>query len=187
MQTPPPLTGPTRPKVLTVAAVISIVFGAFGILGSLPALLGVMGLKMPAADPVSAAMLADPVVQSFQNIAGVVGALTGILLLAAGVALLKCREWARKVVIGWSIYSVIATAIGTYVTYVHIMPAMQKGLQEQMKGMGESGAVGAKVAMAAGSIGAVVGLLFGVGLAITLIVLVTRPKAKAACQAITYS
>lgn len=182
METPPPIAPSARPKVLIVSAVIAIVFGIFGLLGSIPALLLMAGMKMPANDPVSAAMLADPTMQAFQKWGGLLGALAGVVLLAGGIGLLKCREWARKAVIGWSVYSMFATAIGSYITIVHMVPLIDKAMKENVKQMGQGAEVGAKIGTIAATGGAIVGLLFSIGLAIALIIMLTRPRAKAACQ-----
>lgn len=177
METTPPPIRTGRPTILTVAAVICIVFGIIGILGSLPSLVGIHG-----NDPVTQAMMADTVVQSNLKTLALVNAIAGSVLLAAGIGLLKCREWARKATLGWSIYSIFASIAGTYFTLVHMMPAMQKGMQEQLKTMGESAASTAKIAMMAATGGAFMGLVFSIGLAIALMVMVTRAPVKAACR-----
>jgi hypothetical protein len=182
MQTPPPIVTSARPKILTTAAVIAIIFGVIGALGSLPAVLAACGIKLPANDPVSVALQSDAVILRFQNIGGILGLVSSTVLLISGVSLLKCREWARKAMVAWGFYSILSTIAGSYVTFVHIMPITQKAMETMLKDMGQGAATGAQFANAAMMGGVAIGLLFGVGLAVALIVMATRPSARAACQ-----
>jgi hypothetical protein len=183
MQLPPPVVPAGRPKVLVAAAIINFIVGALSFFAILGVLMSFFAAKL---DPVSGAMMADPFMKNFQIISGLASVISGIVLIIAGVGLLKCRNWARLTTIGYGIYSVLASIVGSYVTFVFILPVTQKAMQDQMASLGAKGAEGAEIAMKAGAIGGMVGAAFGIlfalAIAITLIVLVTRPQAKAACN-----
>ena len=192
MQAPPPLTAvPNRPKVLMAAAIISLIFGTlglFGLMGALMALSGVQFAPMPGGGEAAKEMMNEPHVKALSIYGGLIGAAAGAALVAAGIGLLKCREWARKVVIFWSFYHMLASTVAAYITSVYMMPLMQKMMEAQIKlqsnGKGpDVAAFSSKFGSVMGIASAIIGILFAVAVGVTLIILVTRPQAKAACRA----
>lgn len=195
MQTPPPIPQAGRPKSLTAAAVICFIFGAFGLFGLLGALMSLADVQfgtMPGTAEATKAMMNEPHVKALTVYGGFLNAAAGALLIAAGVGLLKCRNWARTVTILWSLYNVAVYIVSGYITSVYMMPLMQKMMEAQFKaqsgGKGmPSSDIASKMGSVMGTLSAVVGVLFAVAVGVTLIILVTRPKAKAACQPTVFS
>lgn len=183
MQPPPLIPSTGRPKVLSAAAIICFIFGALGLLGIVGATTAIFGSPIASLDPVTGEMMSDPDIRRFQITAGILSAIGGAVLVAAGVRLLKCKNWARVTVIGWGIFHLLNASYAAYMTVVYMLPAAHKALEAQVKGKGSAGAnVAMQISSAAGMIGAVMGVLFAIAVVVALIVLVTRPQAKAACR-----
>lgn len=185
METPPPITPAGRPKALIASAIIAMVVGVFGLLSSIPALLLLSGMKMPAADPMTKAMIEDPTIHYVQTYGRLLGVVAGAILLAGGISLLRCREWARKAVVGWSMYSILAASVDAYVAIFRIVPLMEKVMHENFSYSESASATAARAAKIGSIVAtgrAVSGLLFSVGVGLALMIVLTRPRVKAACQ-----
>ena len=192
MQAPPPLTVvPGRPKVLTAAAILCLIFGAmglFGLLGAMMALSGAQVAPMPGGGDAAKELMNEPHVKALSVYGGLIGAAVGAAAVAAGIGLMKCRDWARKVAIFWSFYHILAAIGGAYITSKYMMPLMQKMMEAQIKLQSNgkesdaAAAFGSKVGTLVGTLSAIFGVLFAVAVAVTVIILVTRPQGRAACR-----
>jgi hypothetical protein len=183
MQPPPPIPTTGRPKVLSAAAIICFIFGAFGLLGIVGVAMAIFGSPIASLDPVSGEMMSDPGIRRFQITSGILGTLGGAVLVAAGVGLLRCKNWARVTVLAWGVFHLLNAFYAAYMTVYYVLPATQKALAAQMKAQGGPGSdVAVQIGSAAGMIGAAMGILFAIAVVVALIILVTRPQAKAACR-----
>lgn len=176
----PPLQAGRRPVILTVAAVCSIVIGALFLLTSLSALL--LSSVLPS-DPASAAMedatRSHPLIHVLYVSIGFTSDVASALLLAAGIGLLRCREWARKAVLGWSFYNIISTLAATWIVKVWIVPAVEAVPQSDPSVVfaGDPDAMGSILRLSL-----FFGLFLGLGTSIALLWMVCHPKTKTACS-----
>jgi hypothetical protein len=157
-------------------------------MGAIMALMNVQMAPMPGGGDAAKEMMNEPHVRALSIYGGLIGAAAGAALIAAGIGLLKCRDWARKVAVLWSFYHIAASTVGAYITSMYMMPLMQKMMEAQIKlqsnGKGpDVAAFSSKFGAVVGTLSAVFGVVFAVAVAVTMIVLVTRPQAKAACRA----
>lgn len=157
--------GANRPTSALVFAVLHIAFGVMGSLGLL------LSLAMLRLVPNSGQF--DPFAQMgegfrvFQNVQMVLGGLANVVLIAAGVGLLRLREWARLASLGYAVFAIVAGLVGTAVTMsVVVYPMLQKTGQQQAMVFGVVG----------GSLGGCLGLLYPAAILFFL----TRPHVVAA-------
>jgi hypothetical protein len=52
-----------------------------------------------------------------------------VVLIAAGIGLLKLREWARKASIAYGIYGVVVSLVGAYIQFSYVMPILEELLE----------------------------------------------------------
>ena len=57
------------------------------------------------------------------------GLAVSVVLIAAGIGLLKLREWARKASIAYGIYGVVVSLVGTYIQFSYVMPILEELLE----------------------------------------------------------
>jgi len=146
-----------RPTSVTVFGVLNIVFGAIGLL-SLPMSLATLSGKMPGA---MGALTQDPTWRAYMTVGLVVGPIMCIVLIAAGIGLLKLLKWARLVSIYYAIVAIVWGIVGVAFTLVYVVPK----ITGSMSGPAATG----------GAIGGLAGGVIGMVYPILLIVFMLRP------------
>ncbi len=134
-----------------------------------------------------------PMIQGFQGISLVTGIVLNVLMLISGVGLLRLREWARRLALWVGGFKIARQVLQALINITVIMPISMKAQREMMAQM-QAGAGAnaqfmesmAKVGAAAGSAMVVLLVVLGVIWPIIMIVLLTRPGSRAACQAASY-
>jgi hypothetical protein len=171
METKPPAT-------IKVCGIMNLVFGGLGICGSIPTLMMITNPKVMefgtgVPNPALVAMEKVPFYGMFMKGAVIVGIPVTILLIMAGVGLIKERPWARKATIGWAIWTTVLAVVTLYVNVQYLFPAM----------MEQTTVVGTQVPAAAqqagkigGIVGGVVGGLFSMAYPIAALIMLTRPS-----------
>lgn len=163
------------------------IFEAFAIFGAMSNFIS-MSLIQPGeaaiTNPALAAMNASPEFAFYTKLMAPVTLLLAVIGIITGLGLLKGREGARKAGIALGSIKVIIAIVGGWMTATYLGPAMEK-IMLTMAGSKATGEAEAmvqstmKIAMTASAVG---GAVFAVGLAVTMIVLLTRPSAKAFCS-----
>ncbi len=162
-----------RPVSATVFGILNLVFAAFGLFG----LLATVTLLSTAADthnPVARAMLDNPTFALWIKIGLPLGLIALLVLLVAGIGLLRLKEWARKLSIGYAIYAIVMGVVGMLMNLLFVVRPMLAQAQQQ----GPENA-----AAMAGAFGGVMGGCIGMIYPILLLIFLTRPKLVAAFQA----
>ena len=163
-----------RPTSVTVFGILNIVFAAFGFFGIIGSI--VMFFVMdPAMNPMTKIMQDHPAYASWLKLMIPVGFVVAGALLAAGIGLLRMKNWARQLSIGYGIYAIISGLVGTVINYeVLLRPMLEQAAQQS--GPAAAGAIGGAIG---GTIGGFLGLIYPV----LLIIFMTRPKVVAAIRA----
>lgn len=99
----------------------------------------------------------------------------------AGIGLIKAREWARKLTILIAIASVILAIVNGWLSHTHLNGAV---MAEAMKGQ-PTDATTQKIMEVTMAVSLVLGVLFAAGWAILQAILLTRPKVRAYCKALS--
>ena len=94
-----------RPISATIFGILNIGYGAYNLL---PVFLSNVGTSMGKID-------ADTI--HLMRITGVVEGVAGILLSAAGIGLLMCKNWGRLISQGWGIFDILLTFAQIPLTY----------------------------------------------------------------------
>ncbi len=155
-----------RPTSVTVFGVLNIIFGSLGILCT-P--LSMVTLFSPGAsqNPVLKIMQDNPVFRIWMITAAILGVIAAIVLLAAGIGLLRLRPWARTLSIGYGVYAIVAGLIGMVFNVIYvILPLLSQP--------------GHQAPFAAGAIGGVIGGCVGLAYPVLLIIFMTRPHIRLA-------
>jgi hypothetical protein len=100
------------------------------------------------------------------------GAVVCVVLLAAGIGLLRLRPWARMASIIYAIYAILMGLVGMVVNYYFLVQPMLAQAQ-QKQGAEAAGAIG-------GAIGGCIGGCFGLIYPILLLIFMTRANVVAA-------
>jgi hypothetical protein len=160
--------------VVTVIGVLAIVFGAFTVL-SLPINVLQMSGMWPGSE-FTRPLFEGPVLGTWMKVSIALMPVIAALWIACGVGLLRLREWARKLTIGVLVVGLVMQAASA----VFVMPAMGRALA----GASTFPPGSPQAAMMQGmmSVAVIVGGVVGGAIAVTLIVLLTRPHAREAFQ-----
>jgi len=160
-----------RPASVTVFGILNIVFAAFGIL----ALFASVFLFLPQANtqnPVIQIIHDSPTYAAWMKLSIVLGAVVCVVLLAAGIGLLRLKPWAHTVSIVYGIYAIVMGLVGMVVNYFFLVQPMLAQAQ-QKQGAAAAGAIG-------GAIGGSIGGCFGLIYPILLLIFMTRANVVAA-------
>jgi len=160
-----------RPTAVTVFGVLNIVFATFGIFGMFASVL----LFLPQAssnNPVVQLIHDSPAYAAWLKISMALGVVVAAALLAAGIGLLKLKPWARTFSIGYGIYAIVMTVVGTVVNYFLLVRPMLEQAQ-QKHGPESAAAIGGAIG---GTLGGCLGLIYP----ILLLVFMTRANVVAA-------
>ena len=160
-----------RPGSVTAFGILNIVFAVFGFLG----LFGTIALFSMSGTlniPVVKIMRESPVYSTWLKLTIPLGLLSCGVLLAAGVGLLRMKNWARKLSIGYAIYGIVFSILGLVMNFVFLIrPMLEEAAQKQ--GPEAAAAYGGVMG---GTIGGCIGLIYP----ILLLVYMMRPKLVAA-------
>ena len=161
-----------RPTSVTVFGVLNLVFGALGLFGMLFTII-IFILPLPTANnPVLEIMRNSPGYALWMKMAIPLGFLAAGVSIAAGIGLLKLKNWGRALSIGYAIYSIGAVLLGSALNYFFIMqPLMEQASQKS--GPEAAGLIGA-------AIGGTFGSCFGMIYPVLLLIFMFRPKVVAA-------
>ena len=163
----------SRPTSVLVFGIINILLGILQVCGIAFWIISEMGLlPMPTVEnPALDLMQSNAGYLWFSRISGVAGAVATVVILSAGIGLLTLQPWARLASIGWAIYSIVMSVLGTTLTYLLIF----RPLLEQASGI-------ELTVMKASLIGAAVMTFLMVGYCLLMIFMLTRPKVAAAFE-----
>ena len=118
-----------RPAVVTVFGILNIVFAAlalscmpFTLLFLLmPERLGIFGVAMLEVRE------GAPAYHAWLVASNVLGILAAVVLLFAGIGLLKMKSWGRSVSIGYAIFDMLRSGAGLVFTYAYVVaPVMRE-------------------------------------------------------------
>jgi len=164
-----------RPTSLTVLGILNIVFACFGFCGGLCGL-GALAMMPMIADIIPPEARDEfvqnlekslpPEMQVYTYVQGGVGIVASIVLIIAGVALLKCRPIGRTLSIGWAAYGLLSIIVSVVMNAMFVWPNMA----DQPGGM--AGAIG----------GTLFGSLIGAAYPIVLAYFMFRPNVVAALR-----
>ena len=160
-----------RPPTVTVFGILNIAFSILGVFGMV-ATLALFSADAMSNNPVVAILRDNPAYAAWLKVTIPLGILSCVLVLAAGIGLLRLKEWARKLSIGYAIYAILFGILGIVINFVFLTrPMLEQASQRQ--GPEAAGAIG-------GAIGGSLGGCFGMIYPILLLIFMTRPKVKAA-------
>jgi hypothetical protein len=160
-----------RPTAVTVFGVLNIGFAVLGIF-SLFASYAMLFATAASNNPVIEVIRENPTYAAWLKVSLPLGLLSCLVLLAAGIGLLKMKDWARKLSIVYAIYAIVFTIIGSVLNFFFLIrPLLERASQAQ--GPEAMGAIG-------GAIGGSLGGCFGLIYPIILFIFMLRPKIVAA-------
>ena len=160
-----------RPTAVTVFGILNVVVAVLGVF----AMIATMAMfSMPGAsnNPVVRIMRESPAYAAWLKLTIPLGLLACVVLLAAGIGLLRLKSWARKVSIGYAIYAIAFGLLGMAMNFIFLLRPMFEEAQRR-QGPEAAGAIG-------GAVGGTIGGCFGLIYPILLLIFMTRPKVVAA-------
>ena len=159
-----------RPTAVSVFAILNIVFGALGILCT-PLSVVFLFLPIRTGSPILRMMNEQPVFRAWMIVEAALGIVAAIVLLVAGIGLLRLRPWARIVSIGYGVYAILNGLLGMVTNYIFILMPMAGEMRS-----GSAEALGAFAGLIGGLVGGCLGLVYPV----LLIIFMNRPRIRAA-------
>jgi hypothetical protein len=163
-----------RPASVTVFGILNIVFAALGFFALLASAMMLFSAGA-MRNPVMEQMRAIPQYDFWLKLTIPLGILSSIVLLVAGIGLLRLRSWGRLLSILYGWYAIIFGVVGIGWNYLFLMRPMM----EQARQQGGPEAMGAMGGAIGGTVGGCLGLIYPV----LLLIFMTRPRVKAAFQA----
>lgn len=167
-----------RPTTVTVFGILNIVFaalGIFGIIGSAVVLLAVNG---DTKNPVVQLIHDSPTYAAYLKVSVVLGLLVSLVLLGAGIGLLRLKPWARGLSIAYGIFGIISVPVNTVLSYFFMTRPLLEQMQQQQHH--NAAATGAAVG---GAVGGMIGGCFGLIYPVLLLVFMLRKDVAAAFKA----
>jgi hypothetical protein len=163
-----------RPTSVTVFGVLNIVFGALGVLGMIFSIASFFILPDNGKNPVIEITRHSPGYAAWMKIAIPLGFLVCGVVIAAGIGLLKLKNWGRGLSVGYAIYAIASGLLGGVLNYIFIMqPLLEQASQK--RGPDAAGLVGAAVG---GTFGSCIGMIYPV----LLLIFMFRLNVVAACR-----
>lgn len=169
----------TRPTVVTVIAVIGLVFGLLGICCGGFGLLGnaltesMMGASSQGDSDISRQLLASPQASRYNLFSSAVSLGLGFLLLIGSIGLFSMAAWSRGLMLFYSIFAILANIGSTLLYFMLLYPEQQK-------------IIGNNPDAAAYLIGSYVGLGCGVVLGlvypVAVLIILNKPEIKRAFE-----
>ena len=160
------------PASITVFGVLNLVFGAMGICGLIFAVIGIvverMELPNQPPNPVADVMNQNAFYSGFNMVNVGLGFLVTILLLVAGICLLKKQRLGRTLSNIYGIYGIVMGLIGMFLFVVFLRPDLMAITQDGVP----LGAITFWAAIGGGLLGMVYPVL--------LLIFINRPKVKQA-------
>lgn len=166
-----------RPTSVTVFGILNIVFGALALICT-PFSLAFLFVPNPAMETPAMAAFANPAYRAWTLAMGVAGMGVSVLLIVAGIGLLKCRPWGRKISIGYAVYTIVASLVGAAVSAIMLASVANSA----SGGSPETG-----VMLAGGIGGTIGGACFALIYPIILLVFMFRPSVVDACSGVVYA
>lgn len=170
-----------KPKTLLVLGILNLAFTAFGFFGLMSSVMILVKPDMYPGNPMHTILENDPAYATYYK--GLL-AISFILLpvqVIAGIGLIKAREWARKLTILLAITAVVVALVNIWISYTHVNGAV---MAEAMKDQG-SDATTQKIMEVTMTVSLALGVLVAAGWAILQSILLTRPRVRAYCKALS--
>ena len=161
-----------RPSSVTTFGILHIVFALAGVGGIISTLNLLYQSNSAPPNPVIEIMLKNPAYATWTKVGSLLGMVACIALLAAGVGLLRLKEWGRKLSISYAVYGLVAGTIGIGANlHFLVRPFLEQSAQKQ----------GAESAMMIAMVfGAIIGGIASLIYPISILSFMTRPRIKAA-------
>lgn len=160
-----------RPTSVTVFGILNIVFAVFGAFG-LVVTLAMFSLQTDLNNPVIRLIHENPTYAAWMKFSVLLSMPGLLVLLTAGIGLLRMKSWARILSIIYAIYAIIAGIAGMVANFFFMVrPLLEQAQQQQ--GPEAAAAIGGAIG---GGIGGCLGLIYPV----LLLIFMTRPKVMAA-------
>jgi hypothetical protein len=169
-----PAAPPKRTPGLTVLAVFLLVLGGLGLLSG-PYTLVSRGLARDALSRQLQEIMWSGALGVWMYISLFLGLVTALAMIAAGVGILKMKPWGRTISLAYGLGSIGLGVVGQIMAIALFYPALLE--------WGEREGGLAQIMAMSGIVGGVVGSLFGLVLPVITLVVMTRPKVKAAFAA----
>ena len=161
---------PQRSAIPKVMGILMIIFGSLAILG------GLVGLAMGGEKQFAHI----PEWRAFEKVSqtmSIIGFPISILGFVTGICALGYKRVVPKLALVYGVLAMIHTVIAAVINYKYMTAAMDAVVRDAGGFMGEGmGAIKAGM-----GIGTVIGIVFGLAYPILVLVLLTRPNAKASC------
>ena len=157
-----------RPTTVTVFGVLNLVLGGLGLLCT-PISVITLFLPVQSGNPVSRILEENAAYRLYMIASAAAGVLAALVLIVAGIGLLKMKSWARLTSIGYAIYGIVTGVVGIIVNVVFLFePLMIQARSESPE---------AAAAML-GMVGGIAGTCFGLVYPILLLIFMTRPRVR---------
>lgn len=164
-----------RPTSVTVLAILAIIFGG---LGSACGWTNVLPYFNPSMqNEVTRAFSSEPVMRVWAVFSALWGWGVSVLLLIAGILCLRLRPLGRTLMLVYAWSTLVMAVPGLIMNFVYMMPALEN-LKKQ-----NPGNPGIAAGVTAGYIGAIAGLVIGLGIVAWVLYVMSRPHVKAAFAA----
>lgn len=154
-----------RPASLTVFGVLNIVFGVVGICGS-AASSAMFFVEMPSdpgiPNPALDLMKSDTTYRLVMQAMLAIGVVFSLVLIAAGVGLLRSKAWGRTLSIAYGWYGLVGVVAALVVNWIYLVQPMLANLNKAGGDVGpaEAGAIGGAVGgLAGGCVGVIYPIL----------------------------
>lgn len=152
---------PLRPAAGTVFGVLNLVFGIFGFCGlfmSAAVLFVPMDPQLMKNNVPLQLMQDNAVYRLFTQASIVLGFISLVVLIIAGIGLLQQRPYGRNLSIGYALYALGMILVGTVVNVLFVFPP----LIEQLNANDPAAVGGAVGGLIGGTVGSCVGLVYPV-------------------------
>jgi hypothetical protein len=165
------------PTSVMVVSILGIIYGGMMVVCVPVNIVLMVTPLMP--NPVLDVLRHDQTYVTLYLVTSAIGFVMGLMLLASSIGSLKLKPWAR---VGMNVYAVahvLTTMMGTAITIMYVLPRTKEALAN-----GPGGEAAMKVGVIGGAVGAVLGVLFAMAVAVVILVVFNRRAAVDAFKGI---
>lgn len=180
MQTPPSLPL-KKPRTFMLAGVGLLVLGIFYVLGLIS---NVVMALIPAIRSNNAALRLldeDPSYVPVYYAGLILNGILGLVAIAAGIGLMKSKNWGRMLGIAWAAITILSAPLGLWLMNKYVHPAMVADMQKEFTRSGippEHSELFVQIM----NVATMAFMVIWVLLCIVLIIFLARPKMKTWCH-----
>jgi len=121
---------PRKPVAITVIGICGIVWSSIALLSTVLALVAIF-ISADFPNPALDAMLSTRALRIYTIVSTLITVGLAVMLLAGSIGALKLRPWARRMLVRWSVATVVFAIVNQVLNWVWVRPVIEEVNRQQ--------------------------------------------------------